>query len=82
MIENKLETSIQIIRFLEGLSYFIDHVHITEVYHGGFSFKVKVPFWYKISFGWRLRRIIQKRLSERMYSSLSFKFTIYSQELF
>ena len=82
MLQPKLETAFQIIRFLEGLSYFIDRVTITEVYYGGFSFKVKVPLWYKITLGWKLRKIIQEKLNERMYSSLSFKFKIYSQELF
>jgi hypothetical protein len=82
MSQPKLETSVQIIRFIQGLSYFIDHVKIIEVYQGGFSFKVRVPLWYKLSLGWILKKTIQKKLKERLIAGVCFKFDIYSKTFF
>lgn len=78
----KLENSAQIVRYLEGLSYFISHAKITEVYPGGFFFIVKVPMWYKWIMGWKLKKRIEIGLRERMYDSISFRFKIFSKEFF
>jgi hypothetical protein len=80
--DHLLDTTAKIIKFIDGLSYFIDVVKITEVYPGGFSFKVRVPFWYKILFGWHLRRTIQREMKSRMIIGVDFKFVIYSTEFF
>jgi hypothetical protein len=78
----RLETSAQIIRFVEHLSHFIDEVKITEVYSGGFSFKVKVPMWIRPIYGWRLRQIIQREMDKHMLLGVDFKFKLYSETIF
>jgi hypothetical protein len=81
MLQPKLESAYQIIRFVDRLSHFIEHVSITKVYQGGFFFEVEVPLWFKWAFGWKLRRTIQKKLQDRIYDSISFEFKIYSKKL-
>lgn len=77
-----LDTSKKITSYVESLSFFIDGARITAVYPGGFSFKVKVPRWFKIIFSRVLRKEIQKKVSERMIIGVSFDFIIYSEDWF
>lgn len=77
MPATKLETSNQIIKYILSLSDFIEYVKIIEVHKGHFTFAVKVPLWYKFFFGRMLRKSIEKNLKERMFSGVSFEFTLH-----
>ena len=77
-----LSTSAQIIKYIKGLSIVIDNVKIIDVYPGGFSFEVKVPFWYKLFFKKSLRNNIQKKLSARISAGIIFEFKIISKNFF
>lgn len=77
-----LDTSAKIVRYVEGLSAFIDGVTIVAVYSDGFSFKVRVPRWYKIIFSKTLRNYIQKKVSEKLVPGVKFDFTFYSEYFF
>ena len=78
----KLETSEQIIRFVENLAYHIEHVKIDDVGINEFHFKVLIPYWYKIAFGYFLKRKIQREVSKRLYIGVDFTFDLYSETLF
>jgi hypothetical protein len=73
-----LDTSKQVIDFLESISIFIEHVHITEVHSGGFSFCVKVPIWYKYLFGWWLRMKVKKEFPSRLPIGITFDFKLHT----
>lgn len=75
---NKLDTTKKIIEFVENLSVFIEHVYISEVHAGGFSFKVKIPVWYQKLFGWYLKQKIKKRVGDRMLVGITFDFKFYN----
>jgi len=77
-----LDTTVKIIRYVENLSTFIDNVTIVAVHDGGFSFKVKVPRWYKIIFSKILRKHIQKKLTEKIVPGVKFDFVFYSEDFF
>lgn len=68
----------QIIDFVESLSIFVEHVHITEVHDGGFSFRVKVPFWYKKLFGWWIKMRIKNKLGPKIPHPIKFEFEIHT----
>ena len=78
----RLETSSQIIRFIENLDHYIEYVKIDEVSRHEFHFMVKVPLWYKIVFGYFLRKKIQIEVSKRMLIGVGFKFDLYSKTWF
>jgi len=78
MPDNKLDTAKKIIEFVENLSVFIEHVYISEVHAGGFSFNVKVPVWYHKTLGWWLKKRINKKVGERMLLGVTFDFKIYN----
>ncbi len=75
---NKLDTTKKIIEFVENLSVFIEHVYISEVHEGGFTFKVKIPSWYQFMFGWWLKRKIYKQVNKRMLLGVAFDFKFYN----
>lgn len=78
----KLETSQQVIRFIENLAHHIEYVKIDEVSGYEFHFMVKVPGWYKFAFGYFLRKKIQREVSKRMYMGVVFTFDLYSKTWF
>jgi len=78
----KLETSQQVIRFIEGLAYHIEFVYVDKVDYNSFHFMVKVPGWYKFAFGYFLRKKIQREVSKRMYMGVVFTFDLYSKTWF
>lgn len=77
-----LSTARSIIKYIEGLSHFIVRVSIKDVKPGEFYFSVEVPYWYKWTLGRILRRVIEKKLKERLILGVSFKFDIYSKTIF
>lgn len=79
---HRLETTDQIIRFLENLAYHIEKVTITDVEGNRFFFVVTVPMWYKIIFGYFLKKKIRKELSFRMLVGVEFDFELDSETWF
>lgn len=75
---NKLDTSKKIIEFVENLSVFIEHVYISEVHTGGFSFMVKIPVWFQKTLGWWLRRRIKNKVGDKMLLGVTFDFEFYN----
>lgn len=73
-----LDTTKKIIDFVESQSIFIEHVYISEVHSGGFSFRIKVPIWYKYFFKWWLVYIIKKRMEPRMIVGVTFDYEFYT----
>lgn len=77
-----LDTTNKIVRYLEGLSYFIDEVRITKVENWSFTFRVKLPLWFKFLLGWFVRMEIERKLKQRIPAGITFKFELYSTHLF
>lgn len=77
-----LDNTDKIIRYLEGLSHFIEEVHITKVEGWKFHFKVKLPLWFKFAFGWFVEREIKRLLTPRLPVGVNFEFKLYSTNLF
>jgi hypothetical protein len=77
-----LDNTEKIIRYLEGLSYFIEEVCITKVENWTFHFKVKLPWWFKFFLGWFVEREIKRLLTPRLPVGVKFEFTLYSTNLF
>lgn len=78
----RLDTTYQVIKYIEDQCHFIEAVKITRVEKGMFYFKVQVPAWFKWLFGKLLYRIIEKRLRANLHININFEFEIYSSYLF
>lgn len=70
---NKLDTTEKIVRFVENLAYHIESVTITDIEGNRFFFVVVVPMWYKIIFGYFLKKKIRKELAARMFVEFEFE---------
>ena len=78
----KLDTTEKIVRFIENLAHYIESVTITDIEGNRFFFVVTVPMWYKLSFGYFLKKKIRKELTARMFIGVEFDFELESNTWF
>ena len=77
-----LYTTKEILDFVKSLSYFIEWVRIVKIEGAKFYFEVKIPLWYRWTFGYFLRKKIEKELGYRVPIGISFEFKFCGKELF
>ncbi len=75
-------TAKDLIDYIDSLSYFVDGVYIKDVKPGYFTFDVDVPFWYRIFFGKKLKKEIEKKVKDRLVIGVVFEVKICSKKLF
>lgn len=81
-LEKGIYTAKDLTDYVDSLSYFIGGIYIQDVKPGYFTFQVDVPFWYRIIFGKRLKKEIEKKVKERLVIGVIFDLKICSKKLF
>lgn len=77
-----ISTADQLIRYIENFSYYIENVKIEKVEKRKIYFSVYVPVWYRILFGFFLRKRIQEQLTPRMIIGVEFEFKLKWKNIF
>lgn len=75
-------TTKDLVEYVKSLSYYIERVMITSVEDRKFKFAVQVPYWYKCTLGFFLKREIKSNIQTRMPIGVDFDFILYSKSLF